>query len=136
MAPLQALRTMLPAAYPQVIEVIQKIAAGGFMMMPSGADFAVPDLRDDTDLYYQGAGGISSVDRARLFKLAWDLAGEAFGARLVQYERYYAGDPVRTLAGNYLGADDRDPKRLVTAALALAGDPRAGAVTERPRKVG
>lgn len=136
LAPLQALRTMLPAAYPQVIEVIQKIAAGGFMMMPSGADFAVPDLRDDTDLYYQGAGGISSVDRARLFKLAWDLAGEAFGARLVQYERYYAGDPVRTLAGNYLGADDRDPKRLVTAALALAGDPRAGAVTERPRKVG
>ena len=76
------------------------------------------------NLYYQGAG-ISSLDRGRLFKLAWDLAGAGFGTRALQYERYYAGDPVRTMAGNYLSADDRDPKRLVEAALALAGDPAA-----------
>ncbi len=64
----------------------------------------------------------------KLFKLAWDLAGEAFGQRLVQYERYYAGDPVRNIAGTYLAVDDTDYRRLVDAALALAGEPQpAGA---------
>ncbi|MFC3723045.1 4-hydroxyphenylacetate 3-hydroxylase family protein [Neoaquamicrobium sediminum] len=125
LAPLQALRTFLPTAYPKVVEMIQTIAAGGFMMMPSGADFAVPDLSEETALYYQGTGGMSSVDRARLFKLAWDLSGEAFGSRLLQYERYYAGDPVRTTASNYLQVDDREMMTLVNEALALAGDPSA-----------
>jgi anthranilate 3-monooxygenase (FAD)/4-hydroxyphenylacetate 3-monooxygenase len=120
--PLQALRSFLPRAYPRVIEAIQTIAAGGLMMMPSGKDFTMPDLRDDMNLYYEGAG-INSVDRVRLFKLAWDLAGEAFGTRALQYERYYAGDPVRVTAGNYLAADDGDMIRLVDAALALAGHP-------------
>jgi anthranilate 3-monooxygenase (FAD)/4-hydroxyphenylacetate 3-monooxygenase len=120
--PLQALRSFLPRAYPRVIEAIQTIAAGGLMMMPSGKDFTMPDLRDDMNLYYEGAG-INSVGRVRLFKLAWDLAGEAFGTRALQYERYYAGDPVRVTAGNYLAADDGDMIRLVDAALALAGHP-------------
>lgn len=123
LGPLQALRTHLPKAYPRVIEVIQTIAAGGFMMMPSGADFTVPELKADTEKYYGGAN-ISSLDRARLFKLAWDLAGEAFGTRALQYERYYAGDPMRTLAMNYKGANDARPKKLVAAALALSGDPQ------------
>jgi len=30
--------------------------------------------------------------------LAWDLCGEAFGMRALQYERYYTGDPVRKRA--------------------------------------
>ncbi len=123
LAPLQTLRTFLPKAYPRVVEVIQTIAAGGFMMMPSGSSFNAPDIADDMNLYYQGAN-ISSLDRVRLFKLGWDLTGEAFGSRALQYERYYAGDPVRTMAGNYLAVDDREMKRLVDAALALAGDPQ------------
>jgi anthranilate 3-monooxygenase (FAD) / 4-hydroxyphenylacetate 3-monooxygenase len=122
LAPLHNLRIMMASAYPRVIEVLQTIGAGGFMLMPSGADFAVPELAGDTGKYYCGAK-LSSLDRVRLFKLAWDLAGEAFGQRLVQYERYYAGDPVRNLAGAYLSVDDSDYRRLVDAALALAGDP-------------
>jgi anthranilate 3-monooxygenase (FAD)/4-hydroxyphenylacetate 3-monooxygenase len=64
-APLQALRTILPTAYPRVIEILQTIAAGGFMMMPTGADMAAEDLKSDTELYYQGAG-MASIDRVRL----------------------------------------------------------------------
>lgn len=123
LAPLQALRSYLPTAYPKVVETIQTIAAGGLMMMPSGADFTVPELAEDMDLYYRGAGGMSSLDRVRLFKLAWDLSGEAFGTRSLQYERYYAGDPVRITASNYLQAQDGEMMRLVTEALALAGNP-------------
>lgn len=126
LAPLQTLRTMLPQAYPRVIEVLQKIGAGGFMMMPSGADLAAPDLAGDTGTFYAGAN-MPSHARVALFKLAWDLAGEAFGQRLVQYERYYAGDPVRNIAGTYLAVDDADYRRLVDAALALSGAPGAAA---------
>ncbi|MBV1901372.1 MAG: hypothetical protein KUG56_06845 [Kordiimonadaceae bacterium] len=123
LAPLQTLRTRMPTIYPRIIEVLQTIGASGFMLMPTGADFAVPELQDDANLYYQGAD-ISSLERVKLFKLAWDLAGEGFGQRLLQYERYYAGDPVRTLAMNYLNCDDTDPLRLVENALALAGEPQ------------
>ncbi len=121
--PLQAIRTWLPTANPRVVEVLQMIGAGGFMLMPSGADFAAPELAEDTGLYYQGAGGMPSAERVKLFKLAWDLAGDSFGSRQLQYERYYAGDPVRNLAGNYLGCDDRELMRLVGNALSLAGEP-------------
>ncbi len=124
LAPLQALRTRLPTTYPRVIEVLQTIGAGGYMLMPTGADFATPEIAENMQRYYQGAG-VASLDRVRLFKLAWDLAGEGFGSRLLQYERYYAGDPVRNLAMNYTGANDTDPMRLVKAALDLAGDPVA-----------
>jgi anthranilate 3-monooxygenase (FAD)/4-hydroxyphenylacetate 3-monooxygenase len=122
--PLQAMRAFLPTAYPRVIEVLQTIAAGGLMMLPSGADFATPEIAADVARFYQGAA-TPSLDRVTLFKLAWDLAGDAFGSRQLQYERYYAGDPVRILAGNYLSCDDEELMALVDKAKALAGNPIA-----------
>jgi len=122
LAPLQALRNYLPQAYPRAIEYLQTIGAGGFMLMPTAADFGVPDIKEDMSAYYAGANGMGSLDRVRLFKLAWDLAGEAFGQRLVQYERYYAGDPVRNLAATYLSGDNSEMAALVSAALALSGE--------------
>lgn len=44
--------------------------------------------------YFRGAS-VRARERVALFKLAWDIAGEAFGARQVLYERFYVGDPVR-----------------------------------------
>jgi anthranilate 3-monooxygenase (FAD)/4-hydroxyphenylacetate 3-monooxygenase len=107
LAPLQALATFLPTAYPRVIEILRTIAAERLTMMPSGADLACDELAQDAALYCQGADG--------LFRLARDLAGDAFGSRLP----HDAGDS----AGNYLGCDDREMMRLVRAALDLAGDP-------------
>jgi len=122
LAPLQALRAFLPFAYPRVIEVLQTIGAGGLMMMPSGADCDAPEISDVVARYYQGVG-LASQDRIKLFKLAWDLAGDAFGSRQLQYERYYAGDPVRILAGNYVNCEDHELMALVDAARQLVGHP-------------
>ncbi|MBO9130662.1 4-hydroxyphenylacetate 3-hydroxylase N-terminal domain-containing protein [Bacillus sp. 165] len=97
-APLETIRGLLPKMYPRAIEVIQTIGAGGLLMSPSGDDFDNPELREDLDKYYVGRSGVSAEDRVRLFKLAWDLSGEAFGQRLLQYERYYTGDPIRKRA--------------------------------------
>jgi anthranilate 3-monooxygenase (FAD) / 4-hydroxyphenylacetate 3-monooxygenase len=123
LAPLQALRGLLSSFYPRVIEVLQMIGAGGLLMAPTAADFNAPEIAKDVAKYYQGAEGLASVDRIRLFKLAWDLAGDAFGMRQLQYERFYAGDPVRILAMTYLGSSDKPYREMVDRAIALAGEP-------------
>jgi anthranilate 3-monooxygenase (FAD)/4-hydroxyphenylacetate 3-monooxygenase len=119
--PLQTARTFMARAYPRAIETLQTIGAGGLLMLPSGSDFASP-ISADVHKYYQGAG-VSALERTRLFKLAWDLTGDAFGQRALQYERYYAGDPVRLTAEAYLTYDKSACQQLTARALALAGEP-------------
>ena len=63
LAPLQALRTRLPTTYPRVIEVLQTIGAGGFMLMPSGADFAAPELERGYTTLLSGCGHASARSR-------------------------------------------------------------------------
>lgn len=96
--PLETIRGFLPKMYPRAIELMQTIGAGGLLLSPTGADFENPELREDMDRYYVGREGVSAIDRVSVFKLAWDLCGEAFGQRLLQYERYYTGDPIRKKA--------------------------------------
>jgi anthranilate 3-monooxygenase (FAD)/4-hydroxyphenylacetate 3-monooxygenase len=120
--PLQAIRTFMPRCYPKAIEVLQTVGAGGLLMMPSAADLTSP-VGAEIERFYQGADGLSGTDRIRLYKLAWDLCGDSFGSRQLQYERYYAGDPVRSTAMNYLNFDKSESQELVRRALELAGDP-------------
>lgn len=115
--PLQTARTFLPRAYPRAIEILQTIGAGGLLMLPSASDFTSP-IAADVHKYYQGAG-VSALERTKLFKLAWDLAGDAFGQRALQYERYYAGDPVRLTAQAYLTYDKSTCESLTERALSL-----------------
>jgi anthranilate 3-monooxygenase (FAD)/4-hydroxyphenylacetate 3-monooxygenase len=130
--PLQTLRLHLAACYPKAAEVLQTLGAGGLLMMPSAEDFG-SEIGGDIARYYQGAGGLDATDRVRLYKLAWDLCGDGFGQRAVQYERYYASDPVRLHAMNYLAHDKSDAFRLVDRALALAGDPTQAVAEARRR---
>ncbi|MCK8647134.1 4-hydroxyphenylacetate 3-monooxygenase, oxygenase component [Mycobacterium colombiense] len=124
--PLQTLRMHLSAAYPKAAETLQILGAGGLLMMPSAEDFASP-IGSDIDRYFQGADGLDATTRIRLCKLAWDLCGDGFGQRAVQYERYYAGDPVRLYAMNYQTYDKTDVFRLADYALELGGDPAQAA---------
>ncbi|MEA2962933.1 MAG: hypothetical protein QOI46_3031, partial [Alphaproteobacteria bacterium] len=48
---------------------------------------------------------VDADKRIQLSKLAWDATGTQFGQRMLQYERYYAGDPVRVGASYYLDHD-------------------------------
>ncbi len=125
--PLQTLRTYLASAYPAMVESLQVIGAGGLMILPAAADFS-GGVSPDIERYFQGADGLAAVERARIFRIAADLTMSAFGSRLVQYERYYAGDPVRLLAGNYLSFDKSEYERLVARVEAIAGSPVEAAV--------
>jgi len=48
---------------------------------------------------------VGAEQKVRLFKLAWDLIGSPLGSRHELYERFYAGDPVRSYANQYLSSD-------------------------------
>ena len=102
-APLQALRYHLPKLYERMVQVTQVLGAGGLLINPTEADLR-SEIGPDIARYYRGAG-VDAEERIRLFKLAWDVTGTQFGQRMLQYERYYAGDPVRVGAGYYLDYD-------------------------------
>jgi 4-hydroxyphenylacetate 3-monooxygenase oxygenase component len=113
--PLQALRYQLPRMYERMVQVTQVLGAGGLLINPMEADLR-SEVGPDIARYYRGAG-VDAEERIRLFKLAWDLTGTQFGQRMLQYERYYAGDPVRVGAGYYLNYDVAELLALVRRAL-------------------
>jgi 4-hydroxyphenylacetate 3-monooxygenase oxygenase component len=116
-APLQALRYHLPRMYERMVQVAQVLGAGGLLINPMEADLR-SGIGADIDRYYRGAS-VEARERIHLYKLAWDATGTQFGQRMLQYERYYAGDPVRVGAAYYL---DHDVSHLLAqVARALKG---------------
>ena len=101
--PLDAARNLYPKLYPRMIEIIRQIGASGLVAMPTEADVEGP-LSAEISHYYQSARQ-EAADRIPLFRLAWDTALSAFGARQVHYEYYFFGDPVR-MAGALINNHD------------------------------
>lgn len=118
---LWAYRVFAPQVYPRLKELIQLVAAGGLIQIPSSAkDFARPELRPFLDLYYKGAG-IDAEQRVKLSKLAWDAISSEFGGRHELYERNYAGNlesiKVETFFAAQAAGDRTYLERLVQSCL-------------------
>ena len=118
-APLQALRYHLPRMYERMVQVTQVLGAGGLLINPMEADLRSA-IGPDIERYYRGAA-VDARERIHLYKLAWDVTGTQFGQRMLQYERYYAGDPVRVGAAYYLDHDISHLLAQVERALKGAG---------------
>jgi 4-hydroxyphenylacetate 3-monooxygenase oxygenase component len=114
--PLQSLRLHLPKFYERMVQVTQVLAAGGLLISPTEADLRSA-VGPDIERYYRGAG-VDAEERIKIFKLAWDATGTQFGQRMLQYERYYAGDPVRVTAAYYAAFDVKPLLAMVQRALA------------------
>jgi aromatic ring hydroxylase len=123
--PLQAIRYHLPRFYERMVQVTQVLGAGSLITSPTEADLNSV-VGPEIERYYRGAG-IDAAKKIRLNKLAWDATGTQFGQRQLQYERYYAGDPVRLGASIYLMGPHKPLLDEVERALALAPT-RAGQV--------
>jgi 4-hydroxyphenylacetate 3-monooxygenase len=85
-------RNLFMTAYPRMIEILQLLGSSSFLLTPSQADFKGP-LAADIEQYL-ATDNTPAKDRVKLFRLAWDLAGSAFGSRQVLYERFFASDPL------------------------------------------
>jgi 4-hydroxyphenylacetate 3-monooxygenase len=73
-------------------EILQLLGSSSFMIIPSETDFEsalAPDIEQ-----YLATDASGARDRVKLFRLAWDIAGSAFGSRQVLYERFFASDPL------------------------------------------
>src|SRR5690349_4247244 len=100
--PAECTRNLFMTAYPRMIEILQLLGSSSFLLTPSEKDFEGP-LKPDIEQYL-ATDSITARDRVKLFRLAWDAAGNAFGSRQVLYERFFASDPLtraRAMAAIY-----------------------------------
>ena len=103
---LQTVKFLFPPQFRRACEIIQVIGAGGLFMVPSFA-MLESDLSPEIEKYFQAAN-IDAHERIRLFRLACDAALTSFSGRQQLYERYFAGDPVRSQA-TYANSFDKQP---------------------------
>lgn len=104
---LGVLRTMMPEWMIRVNELIKTLGSHNLLATPSLAAFDEPRLGPLIEKYLPGAGGISSRDRARIFRTAWDFAGSSLGARIDLYERFYLGSIARARGLEHRKAQQR-----------------------------
>ena len=90
--PVETTRNLFTTAYPRMIEILQLLGSSSFMITPSEADFGGP-LAPEIEQYL-ATDTATARERVKLFRLAWDIAGSAFGSRQVLYERFFASDPL------------------------------------------
>ena len=88
----ESTRNLFMTAYPRMIEILQLLGSSSFLLTPSEADFKGP-LKNHIEQYL-ATDNTAATDRVKLFRLAWDVAGSAFGSRQVLYERFFASDPL------------------------------------------
>jgi 4-hydroxyphenylacetate 3-monooxygenase len=101
---LQTARNLGMRFYPRAIEILQQIGAGGYTQTPSTTVENGGEIRAFLETYYRGAY-VSASEKIKLFKVAWDIVGSPLGSRHELYERFYAGDPSRMYAIQYLASD-------------------------------
>jgi 4-hydroxyphenylacetate 3-monooxygenase len=100
--PVESTRNLMMTCYPRMIEILQLLGSSSFLIQPSEADFDGP-LAGHIEQYL-ATDTVEARERVKLFRLAWDVAGNAFGSRQVLYERFFASDPLtraRAMAAIY-----------------------------------
>jgi aromatic ring hydroxylase len=96
-----------------VNEIIRLLGSHNLFAAPTEAQFADAGLRPLIDRYLRGAGEVQAEDRARIFRLAWDLAGSALASRGEQYERFYLASGPRNQQMAHVLAPRARADRLV-----------------------
>lgn len=95
-----SLWVFLPQAHMRAAEVLRQLSGSGLILTPTEKDLENPAIAPYLEQYLRGKD-LPAQERVRLFKLAWDMLGEQFGSRQLQYEWFYAGDPNFTRARFY-----------------------------------
>src|SRR4029078_12664629 len=73
--PVESTRNLMMTCYPRMIEILQLLGSSSFLIQPSEKDFEGP-LKADIEQYL-ATDSIAARDRVKLFRLAWDVAGNA-----------------------------------------------------------
>jgi aromatic ring hydroxylase len=116
---LTPMRSLLATWFPRVNEIITVIGSHNLLATPTLQLLQDPDARPLIDEFLHGADGTDAVERAALFRLAWDFVGSALGGRNVLYERFYLTSAGRNRWMAHIANRDRSrPYALVDEILA------------------
>lgn len=88
----------------RILDVVREIGGAGLVQQVSEADLASPSLKPYLERH-MGSEGFSASEKARLYRVAWDLLGDGGGSRKELYERWLRGDIVRVKNKLYLNYD-------------------------------
>lgn len=111
--------------YPEVVEAVRSLSGGGMIMVPSSyADFETPET-NAIIRKTQRSPVVSSEERVKLMKLAWDAVGSEFGSRHLQYEMFYSGPPFVTRGNSFRFFDWDSVKSPVNDFMSSYGLPMA-----------
>jgi 4-hydroxyphenylacetate 3-monooxygenase len=100
--PLRALRAMVPGWMARTNEIIKLLGAHNLLATPEEAAFDDARIGPLLEKYLPGARGMPAVERAKLFRTAWDFVGSALAGRSELYERFYLGSAARSLSVNHM----------------------------------
>jgi 4-hydroxyphenylacetate 3-monooxygenase len=89
-----AAQAIAQKTYPQIVDTLRDLSGGGLIMVPSSfEDFHNPEINSIIQ-ETQKSPVATSLERVKLFKLAWDAVGSEFGSRHLQYEKFYSGSSI------------------------------------------
>ncbi len=85
-----SLWVFIPETQMRAAQVIRQLSGSGLVLTPTEQDFDNPEIAPYLKKYLQGKN-VGARQRVQLFKLVWDMLGEQFGGRQLQYEWFYGG---------------------------------------------
>jgi 4-hydroxyphenylacetate 3-monooxygenase len=100
----------------RMIQLLREIAGSGLIMQPSEQDLASLEFRPYLEKYLRGKG-VDVTYKARLLRLAHDLAVSSFGMRQELYEYWHGGDPNRNRINLLRSYDQQDIRERITALI-------------------
>jgi 4-hydroxyphenylacetate 3-monooxygenase oxygenase component len=119
--PIHAALRQFPRVYPRLIELLHLTGGSGFISIPTAADMNSHNSELIENVFRGAERG--GRERIQLFRLAWDIIGEAFGSRQELFERFFLGDPTRALAHLYRDYDTSKLDALIKRVMkGAAGD--------------
>ncbi len=91
--PLYGIMGLQAELYPRVMSILRELAGSNVTQPPATIhDLESPEFGPELMRYIKSPGA-DTVERVRLYKLAWDIVGTEFAGRHQQYEMFYAGAP-------------------------------------------
>jgi aromatic ring hydroxylase len=101
----------------RMVQLLREIAGSGLIMQPSEKDLANPEFRPYIEKYMRGKD-VDVAYKARLLRLAHDLAVSSFGMRQELYEYWHGGDPNRNRINLLRSYDQGEMIERIKALLA------------------
>lgn len=117
--PLQTWQSMYWKMANRQCEIINTLAAGGLVAVPSYAEIEGA-LKENVETYFQSANA-DSPTRIKLLRLAYDASLSSFAGRQRLYEQFYTGDPMRTQSQLYRSYDKDEHLQRIWDMLDEAG---------------